>query len=86
MVAIEDGTNMRKAVDKFHIPHSSLCKWCYGMRTLQKQVRPIVLISTEEQQIIYYMLTIDKLDYGLNQTTLKMKVYKIIKGRWMLNY
>lgn len=84
MAAVEDGTNMRKVADKFHIPYSPFHKWCYGICTSRERGLPVVLNSIEEHQIIYYLVTIGKLGYGLNQTILKMKVYKITKRRWTL--
>ena len=77
MDAVDGGSSMREASRKFHVPYSSLCKWCYGMRSSCKRGPPTVLNAEEEQLIVNYLVSMCELGYGLTPTALRLKVYEI---------
>jgi hypothetical protein len=73
--------SMKKASEQFHIPYSSFCEHCYGMRKSRIRSVPGVLSKEEEQQLTKWLIAMVERGYGLSPTTLKMKVSKITMSR-----
>ena len=71
---VDEGMNIKKASDTYGIPYSTFHEWCYGLRKSQQRGCLGILSVAEEEEIVYYIVRMCMMGYGLTPTTLKIKV------------
>ena len=82
LAIVDNGMNIHKASETFHISYSILREWCYGQRMSRKRDSKGVLTPEEEQLLVDWLLRMCEMEHSLLLTTLKLNVYEITKSRW----
>ena len=71
LAIVDNGMNIHKASETFHISYSILREWCYGQRMSRKRGNKDVLIPKEEQLLVDWLLRMCEMRHSLLLTTVK---------------